>query len=290
MLLEKCLIDEWITNAIIVSSTALFFYDYCLTIRQEIRYVWETKFTIANTLFLCARYPAFLAAILALPPHKTSVAMTNVGNCLRVFAILSSELIFALRMWAIWGRRKSILMVFICAAMAVFVPSVIIIGKDISTSMADQCIPPEYDAYCATISSSVGRLWVLPYLLIIFYQLLTLTFTLIKISHLHNSIPLNGRSPLLSALQIDGILYFVSTLVLGALNIGLIVQVSSPQLRQAGSQLQTIIHSIMSARIVFHVVETTSKDITRAESSLVATQSCLTTHIEMEEIVTSPPG
>jgi hypothetical protein len=57
-------------------------------------------------------------------------------------------------------------------------------------------------------------------------------------------------------------------------------------------RLQTIIHSIMSARIVFHVVGTTSKDISRAESSLEAaiTQYYLTTHIEMESIVVSPPA
>lgn len=280
MTLEKCLVNEWVTNVIIVSSTALFFYDYCLTIRQEIRYVWETKFTLANTLFVFARYPAFLTAILIMMPSKSSVVISNVGSALRVLAILSSELVFALRMWAIWGRRKSVLIVFICATIAVFIPSLTITVMDIFTSVADPCIPPEF-AYCAPIVSSVGRLWILPYILIIFYQLLTLTFTLIKISQLHNSIPLNGRSPLLSTLQIDGILYFVSTLVLGALNIGFIVQVSSPQLRQGGSQLQAIIHSVMSARIVFHVVETTSKDITQAESSL---EAIMTTHIEMESV------
>lgn len=47
----------------------------------------------------------------------------------------------------------------------------------------------------------------------------------------------------------------------------------------------------MSARIVFHVVETTSKDISRAESSLEAAtvQWYLTSHIEMEGVVVSPP-
>ena len=46
----------------------------------------------------------------------------------------------------------------------------------------------------------------------------------------------------------------------------------------------------MSARIVFHVVETTSKDISRAESSLeAATTRCyLTSYIEMEAVVVSP--
>jgi len=172
---------------------------------------------------------------------------------------------------------------FICATIAGLVPSITITAKDISTSMADPSLPLKY-SNCGTIVSSVGKLWVLPYLLIIAYQILTLTLTLIKISQLHHSIPLRARSSLLSTLQVDGILYFVSMLVLGALNVGLVVQASSPQLRQGGSQLQTIVHSIMSARIVFHVVETTSKDISRAESSLeaVTTLCYLTAHIEME--------
>lgn len=289
-ILQKCLADERVTNAITISSTALFFYDYCLTIFKEIRYVWKTKFTLANTLFILARYPALLTAILVLVAPKSSVIMSNLRSCLRVLTILSSELIFALRTWAIWGRRKSILVMFIGATIAGFVPSVIITVKDISTSMVDPSLPAQY-TYCGTITSSVGKLWILPYLLIISYQLLTLIFTLIKISQLHRSLPKHARCSLLSTLQLDGILYFLSMLVLGAMNIGLIVQVSSPQLRQGGTQLQTIAHSIMSARIVFHIVETTSKDFTRAESSLeaVVTQY-LTTHIEMENVVVSPPS
>lgn len=56
-------------------------------------------------------------------------------------------------------------------------------------------------------------------------------------------------------------------------------------------RLQTIVHSIMSARIVFHVVNTTSKDISHAESSLEAarTQYYLSTQIELESVVMSGP-
>ena len=58
------------------------------------------------------------------------------------------------------------------------------------------------------------------------------------------------------------------------------------------SRLQTIVHSIMSARIVFHVVNTTSKDIGHAGSSLEATgtQYYLSTQIEMESVVVSTLG
>lgn len=88
----------------------------------------------------------------------------------------------------------------------------------------DPSLPLQYSR-CGTIVSSVGKLWVLPYLLIISYQLrashgafstllgahltrkVTLTFTLIKISRLHHSIPLHARSSLLSTLQVDGIVF-----------------------------------------------------------------------------------
>jgi len=48
----------------------------------------------------------------------------------------------------------------------------------------------------------------------------------------------------------------------------------------------------MSARIVFHVVNTMSKDIGHAESSLEATrtQYYLSTQIEMEGMAVSEPG
>lgn len=98
--------DSGLWGPLAVSSTTLFvssmmslyacqmfnldqFYDYCLTIHDEvqlfinrvdektsvsslfqIRYVWKTKFTLANTLFVSARYPAFLTAILVLFPVR----------------------------------------------------------------------------------------------------------------------------------------------------------------------------------------------------------------------------
>ena len=57
-------------------------------------------------------------------------------------------------------------------------------------------------------------------------------------------------------------------------------------------RLQTIVHSIMSARVVLHVVNTTSKDIGHVESSLESarTQYRLSTQIQMEGVVVSAPS
>lgn len=80
------------------------FYDYCLTIRQEVlschyhpgdgpsfllrfqmRYVWETKFTLAGTLFVCSRYPAFLTAILVLLPVRFPRNLSTLFASLIIF-------------------------------------------------------------------------------------------------------------------------------------------------------------------------------------------------------------
>lgn len=44
--------------------------EFSVSLCFQIRYVWKTKFTLANTLFIGARYPALLTAILVLLPVR----------------------------------------------------------------------------------------------------------------------------------------------------------------------------------------------------------------------------
>ena len=116
--------------------------------------------------------------------------------------------IFALRTWAIWGRRRSILIMFVCATIVSHPPHsssilfIVCVGRlrsfggnyckghlkqcrfaVLSFSFAirkfskvsisvDPRLPPEY-SFCEIIVSSVGKLWVLPYVCILSYQLRT---------------------------------------------------------------------------------------------------------------------
>ncbi len=40
----------------LISATALLFYDYILTLRHEVRFVWGRRFSAATALFLVNRY------------------------------------------------------------------------------------------------------------------------------------------------------------------------------------------------------------------------------------------
>lgn len=44
---------------------------------MQIKYVWKTKYTFANVLFVCARYSAFLTAILVLLPVRSPQISPN---------------------------------------------------------------------------------------------------------------------------------------------------------------------------------------------------------------------
>ena len=70
------------------------FYDYCLTVRQEVVqphlyndpfvspcsqmiYIWKARFALASTLFACARYPTFLTAIPVLLPARSRILVNS---------------------------------------------------------------------------------------------------------------------------------------------------------------------------------------------------------------------
>jgi len=63
-------------------------------------------------------------------------------------------------------------------------------------------------------------------------------------------------------------------MILGFLNIGLVLQQGVPQLRAGGAELQTVIHSILSTRIVLHLAKSKSpRDITAPGVSVYLDQS-----------------
>ncbi|KIK64917.1 hypothetical protein GYMLUDRAFT_379318 [Collybiopsis luxurians FD-317 M1] len=83
------------------------------------------------------------------------------------------------------------------------------------------------------------------------------------------TIPKNLRTPLINNLWRDGVLYFSFMLVLGFMNIGIVLQQGIPQIRTASAELQAVIHSVLSTRIVVHLAKSRGfGDITAPGSSV----------------------
>ncbi|KAJ7583595.1 hypothetical protein C8J56DRAFT_213358 [Mycena floridula] len=252
--LNSCFESMRQQRSIFYACAVLFLFDYCLTFGDEFRFIWAPRRITLNSLVFClARYPAFICTIFILCKPASTVSSENIATGLRVGGIIASELILGLRTFAIWENDKRILGFLAFLAICGIIPAGFIVSKDMRTGhLSTSSAPPS----CEIIGSTVGRWYILPYSMIILFEIATLSLSLVKIIWWrHNSI----RTPLIESLWRDGILYFSWMIALGFVNIGLVLQTNSPQLRVAFSQLQMTLHSMLSTRIVLHLADLYAK-------------------------------
>ncbi|KAH9027862.1 hypothetical protein EDB84DRAFT_1439762 [Lactarius hengduanensis] len=267
---------------------ALQFYDWALTGADELGFLWRReRITYTRVLFALARYPALACAVVDLLPP--TVKLDKVTTCLRLVAVLCSELILATRTWAIWERSRRMLVFLAVLAIACAATAIVIIERDIVTTVVAPSAAPTIQGVrqCQVLTSAVKHAWIVPYLVVMVFEAVVLALTVYKILGYYRGIPKQLRSKLFDVLWVDGVMYFVfmlrepiypmcptsvmfiaALIVLGILNVGLVLQVQVPQLRAGGTQLQTVLHSVLSTRIVLHLVAVSKQDLVDSRSTL----------------------
>ncbi|KIK64918.1 hypothetical protein GYMLUDRAFT_379369 [Collybiopsis luxurians FD-317 M1] len=269
--LRECVANGRMGLGITYAGSTLFLYDYVLTFGDEVRYVWRPKrIAIGSVAFFLARYCAMAATIIVLLPNSDNISGTsNSANVLRLVSIIASEVIIAVRTWAIWGRSFKILLALVAFSLAAVIPAAYIVSESVITSRVVALVSEQFIDVCSLSVESFEHAFVAPYVLAILYESVTLTFSLVRILNWRKNIPKNIRTPLIDNLWRDGVLYFSFMLVLGFINIGIVLQQGIPEIRTASAELQAVIHSVLSTRIVMHLAK--SKyfgDITAPGSSV----------------------
>jgi len=262
-----------IFSYITVASTALILYDWSLTSYEELTFVWrQGRNRYVQILFVGARYAA-LASVACAPLlwYMASAKFESVLLCLDIVVVICSELIFVLRTWAIWERSRRIL-VFLIGLTIVCVTSAVV---TIYLSIFKGFVTPPVTVVVEGIgqypipTSSVKEALFLstPFLLILVIQSVVLALTLYRLLQYRRHIPTPSRSTVIDVLWIDGIMYFVFMFFVGVLNFGLTLQVSHPQLQYAALQLQIVLHSILSTRVVLHTAVVLRRDIVDSQTT-----------------------
>jgi len=268
--LVQCLRNGQIASDIAIASAALVFYDWFLTSGDELDFLWcRGRFTFARILFILARYPGLACAIVGVFPQ--TVHQNSITTCLTVVTILSSELILAMRTWAIWGRSRPILVFLTILLLACAVPAIVVVNRDMVTAVAVPSATLDGEEPCSVLESDVKHAWVVPYVGVIVFEIVVLSLTLYRVLKCYRLAPIQ-RSRLLDILWIDGVIYFAFMFLLGVLNIGLAVQISDTKTRNGCTQLQTILHSVLSTRIVLHTGRALKQDPVETQYPLVRHQ------------------
>ncbi|KAF5363010.1 hypothetical protein D9757_013374 [Collybiopsis confluens] len=258
------------------ATSALFFYDYILTVSDEARYVWrERRISVGKVAFLLARYGAMTGTVLVILPRSGLPTLDSAstepkalmfdlvsasGLVLRLMSIVSSEFLVALRTWAIWCRSWRIFILLVILSLAAIIPATIIVGESIASNQVVALVTPEFIDICSLTISKIHQVFIVPYIATILYELATLTLSLIRIINWRRTIPEHIRASLIDTLWKDGKFRFV--------NIAIVLQSAAPQLRTGCSQLQAVVHSILSARMVMHL-----RDIDAPGCSVIQTET-----------------
>jgi len=253
--LVRCLTDTRLSSNIEVAGAALIYFDWLLTSGDELDWLWRrSKSVYARTLFTLARYPALASAIVGLVP--LTITLRGITTYLSVITIISSELILAMRTWAMWQSSPWVLASLIVLAFVCAAPGVMVIQRDVVTAVVEVVPSATWSSMqqleCRVSVSAVDRAWIVPYIGIMVFEVVVFGLTLYKVLRCYRvQVVLSPKSKLLEALWIDGLIYFIFMIILGLLNI-VLAHFSDSQLRIGFTQLQTMTHSVLSTRIVLH--------------------------------------
>ncbi|KAF7373514.1 Heparinase ii iii family protein [Mycena sanguinolenta] len=237
--LAYCLSRELLGPGLSYASATLFLFDYCVTFLDELRFIWVQRRSTSTVLFWITRYAGMASAIVTLcQTPTTSLLVTYLSTALRVIVILAAELVLAVRTWAIWERRRSIL-IFLCL---VSTGAVGVIANFLIRGLNDTYLDSDegVDGDCIVVANTRSKSYLIPYVVVIAYETMTMVLSAVRIMKLRSQITSPTQIPLLSALWNDA---------LGIVNI-LIICRGSVTIRTGGAQLQTSLHSILSTRII----------------------------------------
>ncbi|KAI0769180.1 hypothetical protein BC629DRAFT_1442265 [Irpex lacteus] len=116
------MIQDWILTA----STALYCYEWLITLAEEKERIWAKKWTFFNWIFALNRYAILFSMVLSVWPARSH----SVGSCVwknqlshafLLLQFLASAAFTALRVYGISGMNRWISsLVFLCSAVPVF--------------------------------------------------------------------------------------------------------------------------------------------------------------------------
>ncbi|KAJ3797750.1 hypothetical protein GGU11DRAFT_49750 [Lentinula aff. detonsa] len=238
-------------------------YDYICTLDQEIELLWSSPFGLASMIFLVNRYLPFFDTFLSINMNFNSnisaeqcAIQTRAVSWLMFVGVSHSELILMLRTYALWGRKRSILVLLILLTMGFLIPAIVLTKMEVVS-----------EHFVALHGCRI-----------------TATRNIIFIAFSCQHLP-QTRSPWVTKLYKDGIVFYFYLLVLSCANI--VSYRIAPAFGPWLEAPQRVILSVFCSRVLFLIFQGSCsthgarpRDIETASELPVVT---LTEILEMED-------
>ncbi|KAF9035722.1 hypothetical protein BDZ89DRAFT_480978 [Hymenopellis radicata] len=255
-----------------VSATALYVFDYLLTLEQEVDLIWGSKWTITKLLYLVTRYSTFVTAGVFLWTDVTP--NMSAENCLVVYkmdgwlataGVVLAEVILTLRTWAVWNRHRFLTVCMPVLFLAHFVAVFTVMGIFLS-SIQFLILPlPDLKGCLVSAANPIFR-W--DFITSMMYEGVMLLLMVAKSYQQFREAREISSSRLLNVILKDGVMYY---LYLSVLNITNIIVISSvaPDLLSLLGLLIRIIHAMLACRVITNIRAQAKKQVIRGSQGTI---------------------
>jgi len=236
-----------------ISGAALLVYNYITTLHLEVALIWRSRWTYTKILFFMARYMPFVQVCLMtyhqLAPGytlKECTATYTATTGLLVIGINVTEIVLAIRTWAIWQRDKIIGVILALVLIASWIAEIIVSVQFVRSLKFAAAPYPQFKG-CFTVGGS--KIAVADWITLCVVESILLVLIATSAFRAYRS---GERNKLLHVIHRDGIMSYVYLLCLTVGNVVIIFTTSNVFLGVLSS-LEDVLYSVLTAQIMFNI-------------------------------------
>ncbi|KAF5327053.1 hypothetical protein D9619_005000 [Psilocybe cf. subviscida] len=191
-------------------SIAILVYDTLITLDQEIRAVWQSKWNYPRLLYVLTRYSCLLEAgviiaLLTVPGDNYTLcsAIFQSNAWLFVFGLATGELIMTIRTWAVWEKKQAIKYILIGCYVLLVGNGLVVTGMFVRTL---EFAPNPRTPYIGCYATRTDPIIFVSWIMLLVYD--TLMFILMAISAFR-AFRQGGSSRLVTVVYQDGLSYYL---------------------------------------------------------------------------------
>ncbi|KAJ7128660.1 hypothetical protein C8R44DRAFT_873354 [Mycena epipterygia] len=219
-----------VPNTLLACATVLV-YDWLCTLDQEISHVWARPWSTGTLFFVFNRYLPFIDVLISLSGAPTpftyylrlsrlTAKLTRISpeQCLTrfkfvgwltIFGIFLSEVILMLRTYALWERKRGVLISLTILSVCTVIPTAVFVQLELASL---EYVPTDGVGCSLAKASSII---IFAYLMLMISETTIVVLTTIKACQALR----HSRQPWLVQLYRDGILFYVYLLAISLANI-----------------------------------------------------------------------
>ncbi|KAJ7246931.1 hypothetical protein C8J57DRAFT_1475883 [Mycena rebaudengoi] len=266
-------------NCATASFIAILVYDWLLTLRPEVEYIWKQKMTFGKLLYLINRYLVIVDLIILLNSYANPIIhgsqvckpWFHIDSWLAFISIVAIDIMWLLRTWAMWHRSKKMLIfLVILQALCNLAEG----GATLWASLTLFSIPSQNNIRpCLSGFARPDVLYAL-WMGVIVWDLAIMILTLIRAASTVRSH--ETTNSIIALVVKDGVQYFVLIFLIAIGNI-VVINIAPGPLATMLLTLQRVTNSVIGSRMMLNLRGTlmNSSHNRRGDSTAPADESTM---------------